>query len=466
MDLDKSNARRDAAANTGRVDRFGRVVHLDETVEQPADGAESPFAPGAVTAQDDPFGETGRAPDDTTADDTTDTEAIDDVGSNASDWSASTAIDDLGGPQDVGIEPVSISGTSLGAGAALTSAGAAAAGAVGTDPLTGNVADVVPSQIEIIAPPMSLPSTPGSVQWTSPRPLPTTPPPRRRLGFLVPLAAAAVLAFVITLIVVRSRSNNDSNAGSAAPATTAAAAPAPTTAGSKVATTTGAATTAASTPSASAAPANAAPTTASTAPASTTPAPATTATASGAVAASGDEEINLFTPVRWAVYSGGKVELLGNVPSKAVADDIAKRAADVVGAENVTVSYIIDPTAPLPKSAPLYVRDLVLFDVDSAELKSSSNQLLDLGVVLMQNNPAVKIRVLGRADNRGDPAANVQLSLARAKSVINYVAVRGIDPTRLTPVALGAEAPVADNATDDGMAQNRSVGFVITGFVS
>ena len=163
MDLDKSNARRDTAANTGRVDRFGRVVHLDETVEQPADGAESPFAPGAVTAQDDPFGETGRAPDDTTADDTTDTEAIDDVGSNASDWSASTAIDDLGGPQDVGIEPVSISGTSLGAGAALTSAGAAAAGAVGTDPLTGNVADVVPSQIEIIAPPMSLPSTPGSV---------------------------------------------------------------------------------------------------------------------------------------------------------------------------------------------------------------------------------------------------------------------------------------------------------------
>jgi len=170
--------------------------------------------------------------------------------------------------------------------------------------------------------------------------------------------------------------------------------------------------------------------------------------------------------VRWAVYSGGKVELLGNVPSKAIADDIAKRAAAVVGPENVTVSYVIDPTAPLPKSAPLYVRDLILFDVDSAELKAGSNQLLDLGVVLMQNNPAVKIRVLGRADNRGDPAANVQLSLARAKSVINYVAARGIDAARLTPVALGSEAPVADNTTDDGMAQNRSVGFVITGFVS
>jgi outer membrane protein OmpA-like peptidoglycan-associated protein len=302
------------------------------------------------------------------------------------------------------------------------------------------------------------------VQWTSPRPLAATPP-RRRLGFLIPLAAAAVLAFIITLIVVRNRSNNNAD-GSAAPATTAAAAaPAPTTAGANGATT---AAVAANATSATTASNNAAPTTTATAAttASTVPAPATTATASGAVTASGDEDVNLFTPVRWAVYSGGKVELLGNVPSKEIADDIAKRAAAVVGPENVTVSYIIDPTAPLPKSAPLYVRDLVLFDIDSAELKSSSNQLLDLGVVLMQNNPAVKIRVLGRADNRGDPAANIQLSLARAKSVINYVAARGIDPARLTPVALGSEAPVADNATDDGMAQNRSVSFVITGFVS
>ena len=468
MDLDKSNARRDVAANTGRVDRFGRVVHLDETAEQPADGAESPFAPDDASAPyDDPIGEAGRGLDGTAADDTAEIAATDDVGTTVSDGSAQTAIDDVAGPLDLGVEPASLGGTYLGAG---TVVGAAVTGVGAASSPTHDVADVVPSQIEIIPPPTSSPSTPGSVQWTSPRPLPATPPPRRRLGFLVPLAAAAVLAFIITLIVVRNRSNNNSDAGSAAPVTTAAAvAPAPTSAGAKVATTTAAAvTTAANATSATTASNNAAPATAATTAttAATTPAPATTATASGAVAASSDEDVNLFTPVRWAVYSGGKVELLGNVPSKAVADDIAKRAADVVGAENVTVSYIIDPTAPLPKSAPLYVRDLVLFDVDSAELKSSSNQLLDLGVVLMQNNPAVKIRVLGRADNRGDPAANVQLSLARAKSVINYVAARGIDPTRLTPVALGSEAPVADNATDDGMAQNRSVGFVITGFVS
>ena len=498
MDLDKSNARQNVAGNTGRVDRFGRVVHLDETAEPPADGSDAPPADAdADAALDDSISDaervatdpTGADPtgagttgagttsagtsiDGTSIDDTTEIAAIDDFGANASDWSA-TATDHVGAAQDLGLDPAALRDTSAGAGAgaALAGAGAVAAGAATASALTDHVADVVPSQIEIIAPPTASAPTPGSVQWSSPRPVTATPPRRRRLGFLVPLAAAAVLAFIITLIVVRNRSNNSSDAGSATQATTsAAAAQAATTAGAKVATTTGAvATTASVAVSASTAPAGAAPITEATSAPTVAPAtatPATTATASGAVTATADDEVNLFTPVRWAVYSGGKVELLGNVPSKAIADDIAKRAAAVVGPENVTVSYVIDPTAPLPKSAPLYVRDLILFDVDSAELKAGSNQLLDLGVVLMQNNPAVKIRVLGRADNRGDPAANVQLSLTRAKSVINYVAARGIDAARLTPVALGSEAPVADNTTDDGMAQNRSVGFVITGFVS
>ena len=179
-----------------------------------------------------------------------------------------------------------------------------------------------------------------------------------------------------------------------------------------------------------------------------------------------EDAIDLFTPVRWAIFDNGKVQLLGRVPNQQIADTIATKAAAVVGKDNVQVGYTIDPNAPLPPSAPLYVKDLVLFDPSSAALKPASYPLLDLGVVLLQQNPGVRIRVIGRTDNRGDPNKNLLLSLDRAQAVIDYVTSKGIDPTRLTPVPLGAEAAVGDNATPDGQAQNRSVAFVITGLLS
>jgi outer membrane protein OmpA-like peptidoglycan-associated protein len=195
-------------------------------------------------------------------------------------------------------------------------------------------------------------------------------------------------------------------------------------------------------------------------------APTTTAPPSGAQAVAADVGVDLYTPVRWAIFQGGKVRLLGRVPNQQVAATIATKAEAVVGPGNVSVEYVIDPTAPAPPAAPLYVRDTVQFAPGSAAVAPQFAPLLDLGVRLMQQNPGVRIWVLGRADSIGDPQANLMLSLRRSQAVMAYLVAAGIDESRLIAVPLGTDAALGDNATAEGRQQNRSVEFVISGLLS
>ena len=280
-------------------------------------------------------------------------------------------------------------------------------------------------------------------------------------GVLVLGAGGAFLAF---------RAANDEGATSALtappkiPTSTAAATtavpttPAPTTA---VPTTSGA-------PAPAAAPTTA--TAATTAAPATIEAPATTvapvAVDVTALAADGTPQLDFFTPIRWAIFKDGRVTLLGKVPSQAVADTIATKAAAVVGPGNVEVAYEIDPAAPAPPSAPLYVRNTVQFDPDSTVVRPEFASLLNLGVTLMQQNAGVHIWVIGRADAVGSEADNLRLSGQRADSVINYLVGAGIDRSRLTAVPLGTGSALGDNTTEEGRALNRSVEFVIGGLLS
>ena len=171
------------------------------------------------------------------------------------------------------------------------------------------------------------------------------------------------------------------------------------------------------------------------------------------------------TPVRYAVFSGGKVYLRGRVPDRATAATISEKAAAVVGAGNVVDEYVIDPNAPTPRSAPLYVADGLLFDPDSDELVPAGRGLVDLGIALLQQNPGVTWIIEGHTDNLGSDEYNLELSQRRLDSIVTYITDHGIDPRRLTTVAKGESEPIADNATRAGRAQNRRLEVVIEGLL-
>jgi outer membrane protein OmpA-like peptidoglycan-associated protein len=104
----------------------------------------------------------------------------------------------------------------------------------------------------------------------------------------------------------------------------------------------------------------------------------------------------------------------------------------------------------------------ILFAYDKSELNSSSQANLDKLVKILNEYPDTNIEVQGHTDSKGSDDYNMALSERRASAVSAYLRTRGVPSSRLTTKGYGETAPVADNGTDDGRAQNRRVTFLIT----
>ena len=95
-------------------------------------------------------------------------------------------------------------------------------------------------------------------------------------------------------------------------------------------------------------------------------------------------------------------------------------------------------------------------------LPESEAAMSDLADFLREN-PTVTIRITGHTDAIGSDAANMKLSIGRAKAVRADLISRGIDADRIEYDGKGKTEPIATNDTEEGRAQNRRVEFEITG---
>ncbi len=106
-------------------------------------------------------------------------------------------------------------------------------------------------------------------------------------------------------------------------------------------------------------------------------------------------------------------------------------------------------------------RSDVLFDVDSAlPTESAMSSLGQVADVLLEY-PKTAVVIQGFTDSTGSEEHNQALSERRAKSVMNVLIGRGVDPARMTAVGYGEGHPVADNATERGRALNRRVSILL-----
>ncbi|MEX6687691.1 OmpA family protein [Danxiaibacter flavus] len=104
----------------------------------------------------------------------------------------------------------------------------------------------------------------------------------------------------------------------------------------------------------------------------------------------------------------------------------------------------------------------IQFETNSYKLQPVSIIELNKLVQLLKDNETVKVQINGHTDNTGTPAQNMQLSLNRAKAVVEYLVSNGIDAKRLAAKGFGETKPIADNNTEEGKAANRRTEFVIT----
>lgn len=103
----------------------------------------------------------------------------------------------------------------------------------------------------------------------------------------------------------------------------------------------------------------------------------------------------------------------------------------------------------------------ILFDVNSDKIKpESAGALKDIGTVL-QENPNVKIRIVGHTDSDGDDNSNLDLSKRRSASVKAYLIENfQIAGDKMETDGKGESEPADKNTTAEAKANNRRVEFI------
>jgi outer membrane protein OmpA-like peptidoglycan-associated protein len=99
----------------------------------------------------------------------------------------------------------------------------------------------------------------------------------------------------------------------------------------------------------------------------------------------------------------------------------------------------------------------MLFDFDSAEIKSVAYPMLDEASYILKKNPELNVEIDGHTDSTGPADYNMKLSERRANAVMEYFVSKGVAAEQLTIKGFGLTKPAAGNDTEEGRAKNRRV---------
>lgn len=133
-----------------------------------------------------------------------------------------------------------------------------------------------------------------------------------------------------------------------------------------------------------------------------------------------------------------------------------------------TEHALIDTFIEVKKPAPVFVTDTitvpaVFFETGSSVLKPAFRIVMDSMIHVLATKHIAKIDVVGHTDSKGTIERNLQLSLARATAVRNFLVSKLPQYTDNCFVyGKGQEQPVADNNTEQGRIRNRRVEIILT----
>ncbi len=167
------------------------------------------------------------------------------------------------------------------------------------------------------------------------------------------------------------------------------------------------------------------------------------------------EAVGMATLLALAACSSPPAADRGNAADVAEAADNADNVA-VPGNEAEAVApakSILRPevTAPAPEEEAVRAEDVVVgFDEAGKLLTDDAKAALDALVASPAARAGGAFTLRGHSDSRGDDRANLRASRRRAETVRDYLAAKGIDPARLTVIALGETTPLVPNAHPDG----------------
>jgi len=102
---------------------------------------------------------------------------------------------------------------------------------------------------------------------------------------------------------------------------------------------------------------------------------------------------------------------------------------------------------------------VLYFAYDDTEIDEAATRVIIEHANLMQNNPAVRLRLEGHADERGTREYNLALGENRALSVKEVLGLYNLED-RVVVVSYGEEQPVEIEHNEEAWEKNRRVEFV------
>ncbi|PID45948.1 MAG: peptidoglycan-associated lipoprotein [Proteobacteria bacterium] len=120
------------------------------------------------------------------------------------------------------------------------------------------------------------------------------------------------------------------------------------------------------------------------------------------------------------------------------------------GSGDYKVTDLNDPNSILS-------RRVIYFAYDQSTIEPEYFEILDAHSELLASNPNLTVRLEGHADERGSREYNVALSERRAKSVEQFMDLKGVGAEQTQTVAYGEEDPIDPGHNEAAWSKNRRV---------
>lgn len=135
---------------------------------------------------------------------------------------------------------------------------------------------------------------------------------------------------------------------------------------------------------------------------------------------------------------------------------------------DIRVTYLekLDPVAALPtpdeceaEIAGIISAAKITFEPGSATIDASALGTMDDIAEVLRICGDIKLEIQGHTDSQGREVMNLNLSQARAQSVLNELRARRVLTSSFTAKGYGETSPIADNSTEEGREANRRIEF-------
>ncbi len=141
---------------------------------------------------------------------------------------------------------------------------------------------------------------------------------------------------------------------------------------------------------------------------------------------------------------------------------------NITSSKNISIDDIMIDIIP---NEPI-ILDNIYYKFDKAELTQIAKNTIDTTILdILKKYPNILVEILSHTDSKGEDDYNINLSQARAESVVQYLILKGIESARLVANGYGETKPIAPNTDTDGFdnpkgrAKNRRTDFRIIGTI-